>query len=198
MSGINILVGSAQRQVRYGLVARIFHWTIVALLGAQFAVAWLMPEIHRTTRPEGLIAVHLSLGILILIVALFRIVWRLAHRVAFEEKRGLSHYFANALHVLLYILLLALPLLGWANSSSRGWSISLFGIIPLPMLVAKGSPAGHAMGDLHQVAAYVLLGAIGLHVIAALIHRFWLRDNVMDRMLLGSDATESRIGGRSK
>jgi cytochrome b561 len=73
-------------------------------------------------------------------------------------------------------------LLGWANASSRGWTVSLFGVIPLPALAATGSTLGHAMGDVHQVVAWALLGLVGLHIAAAVFHHFVLRDGVLRRM----------------
>src|SRR5665213_1105283 len=55
------------RQPGYGTVAKSLHWLIVVLLIAQFSVAWTMPDIGRGTKPEDLIAVHLSLGAFILL-----------------------------------------------------------------------------------------------------------------------------------
>ncbi len=44
----------------YGAVAKLLHWLILVLLAVQFAIAWTMPDIGRNTRPEGLVAWHLS------------------------------------------------------------------------------------------------------------------------------------------
>lgn len=83
----------------------------------------------------------------------------------------------------LYGLLVALPLLGWANASARGWSVRLFGVLPLPALAAKGSALGHSLGDVHQTVAWVLLAIIGLHVLGALYHLIIVRDHTVARML---------------
>jgi cytochrome b561 len=61
--------------------------------------------------------------------------------------------------------------------------LSIFGIVPLPALVAEGSTFGRAIGELHQILIWVLLVAIVLHVVAALIHLVVYRDRVMQRML---------------
>ena len=53
----------------YGPVAKSLYWLVVALLLVQFAIAWTMPGIHRGTRPDGLIGLHLSFGMTILAVA---------------------------------------------------------------------------------------------------------------------------------
>lgn len=170
---------------RYTLVARLFHWIIVLLVVAQFAVAWTMPEIGRGTPPTGLIAWHLSIGAAILAVALLRLGWRLTHKspppplTLAPPMQLLSRF----VHVLLYVLLALLPLMGWANASARGWSVTLFGVVPLPALVAKGSALGRAMGDVHGTTAIVFLVVIGLHVAGALYHALVLRDRTLQRMI---------------
>ncbi|MED5681924.1 cytochrome b/b6 domain-containing protein, partial [Enterobacter hormaechei] len=74
------------------------------------------------------------------------------------------------------------PLLGWANASSRGWAVRLLGALSYPTLTPVGSSLGHAMGDIHGVLAWVLFALIVMHVAAALFHRFVLRDQVLQRM----------------
>ena len=73
--------GRAAPMPRYGGVAKALHWVILLLLVARYAIAWTMPGIHRGTWPEGLINVHLSLGLVILALAALRLLWRVAHPV---------------------------------------------------------------------------------------------------------------------
>lgn len=172
-------------QVRYDLGARLFHWITVALVIVQFAVAWTMPDIGRGTQPLGLIAWHLSIGTVILFVTLARAGWRLTHRPppTPASLSPLLGFASRATHVLLYALLMILPLLGWANASARGWSVTLFGVIPLPALCAQGSMLGREAGDIHQIVAWVLLAAIGAHVLGALYHLVIVRDRTVQRMI---------------
>ena len=170
---------------RYDIVARLAHWLIVGLIVTQFAIAWTMPDIGRGTMPIDLIAWHLSVGAAILFVALVRLAWRLTHRAP-PPPRDLSPLFqmvSRVTHFLLYALLIVLPLMGWANASARGWSVRLFGAVPLPSLVAKGSPFGRQMGDIHGTTAIIFLVVIGLHVAGALYHAIILRDRTLQRML---------------
>ena len=93
---------------------------------------------------------------------------------------------ARATHWLLYILLFVLPMLGWINASWRGMPIVMFGV-ELPQLVAKRAPGWGWTGDVHSLLAnYLLLGLVGLHVLAALYHYFVRRDGVLQRMLPGA------------
>ena len=170
---------------RYDGVARSLHWLTVVLVVVQFAIAWTMPDIHRGTAPVGLIAWHLSIGTAILAVMLFRAVWRLTHREPAPPSSlaPALQVISRVTHVALYGLLVALPLLGWANASARGWAVKLFGVIPLPPLAAKGSPVGQSLGDVHQTVAIVLLVVVGLHVLGALYHLIIVRDRTVQRML---------------
>ncbi len=171
----------------YNGVAQVLHWLIVGLLVLQFAVAWSMPDVHRDTKPVDLIAWHLSIGVFILLVMLIRLGWRAVSSVppAPVDLTPALRLLSRATHFLLYGILIVLPLLGWINANSRGWTVRLFGFIPLPGLVPSGSEWGHSMGDLHMNLAIVLLVLVGLHVLGALYHQFVLRDSLLWRMLPG-------------
>jgi cytochrome b561 len=174
-------------QPGYGTVAKSLHWLIVVLLIAQLAVAWTMPEIHRGTQPETLINLHLSLGLLILAVAIIRLIWRFIYLVPLISDNVPSWQVraAQALHGLLYLLIFAIPILGWVASSSRGWSVDLFGVVIIPSVLPANPPLGGAIGDYHTLLTWVLLGVVGLHVLVALYHHLVLRDRVLLRMLPG-------------
>nr|WP_201695213.1 cytochrome b [Paraburkholderia hiiakae] len=169
---------------RYDLVARLLHWLVVALVAAQFVIGWTMPDVHRDTRPVGEIAWHLGVGTALLAAMACRLVWRATHRPPPDNQAPLMRAVAALTHLGLYALLIAVPVLGWINASSRAWNVTLFGAIPLPALSPAGSSFGHAMGDVHSVLAWVLFALICLHVAAALFHRFVLNDRVLQRMKL--------------
>jgi cytochrome b561 len=167
----------------YGPVARVLHWLIAGLIVAQFIIGWTMPDVHHDTTPTGEIAWHLSVGAAIVAAMVVRIIWRMTHAPEPAKLSPQLMFASKATHLLLYILLLAVPLAGWANASARGWIVKLLGIVPYPTLASKGSPAGMALGDVHSVLAWVLFGVIALHIAAALLHRFVFRDSVLQRML---------------
>jgi len=169
----------------YSGLAKILHWLVVVLLLAQFAVAWTMPDVHRDTKPVGLIAWHLSIGTAILLVMLVRLGWRSVSTVppAPDTLAPPLRLLSRLAHWLLYGLLIGLPLLGWINANARGWTVRLFGGLPLPALVPAASSWGRQMGGVHQVVALVLLGVVGLHVLGALYHQFILRGGLLRRLL---------------
>jgi cytochrome b561 len=169
----------------YGVGARFFHWATVLVLAGQYGIGWTMPDVHRDTHPVGIIAWHLGVGTAVLLLVIVRLLWRGTHSAPPEPTTlpPILGLVARVTHWILYGLLLVLPLLGWANASSRGWTVNLLGVIALPPLSTNGSSLGDAMGDWHQVCAWILLALIATHVLAALFHHFILRDSTLRRML---------------
>jgi cytochrome b561 len=169
----------------YGPIAKILHWLIALLLVVQYGLGWLMPHVGRNTKPEGLIAWHLWIGAVIIAVLAIRLIWRVTHPVPLlrDNVPGWQHVLAAVTHWGLYLILVVLLALGWANASARGWSVTLLGIVPLPSIAATGSPFGMRAGDIHSFIGWILLALVGLHVLAVLYHRLILRDQVLQRML---------------
>src|SRR5262249_26361872 len=155
-----------------------------ALLAVQFAIGWSMPHIGRNTRPDTLINLHLSFGMLIALLVVARLAWRLGHPVpllataaARWEQRA-----TRAAHYLLYVLLIVIPILGWMSASGRNFPVSLFGLIDFPSVLRAKHPWTGKLGDIHMVlSTYVLLGIVVLHALAALYHHFILKDDTLRR-----------------
>ena len=147
-----------------------------------------MPDIQRDTKPDTLINLHLSFGVLILAVAVVRLAWRATHAEPPPED-GVPPWQAQSariIHWLLYVLLFVLPILGWINASWRGFPVVMFGL-ELPKLVATRVPGWGWTGDVHSCwPNYAMLALVGLHVAAALYHYFVRRDGVLQRMLPGA------------
>jgi len=150
----------------------------------QYLIGWLMPDIHRGMKPGAGMTFHISFGITILVLIVLRFAWRLTHPVAPENSLApWQRLSSEAVHWILYVLVLATTLSGWLFASYRGWGVSLFYLFPLPMLAPENAAAGKAIDGLHQAAEWALLVFIVLHVAAALAHVFICRDRIMQRML---------------
>jgi len=166
-------------------MAKLFHWTTVALLAAQLALGWVMPDIKRGMQPERLMNLHLSTGLLILGLMTARLAWRLYHGAPAPEASlpPWQRLLSQLVHGVLYLLVFAMTVTGWLFASMRGWQITLYGAVPVPRLVDEGSALGRSLGEIHGLLVWVLLAFIGLHVAAALAHAFVFRDRVLQRML---------------
>jgi len=177
---------AVRQQQGYGLLHRTLHWVVFGLIAAQYVVGWTMPHVSNTTPDEGLVHWHSLLGAAILFFLVVRFAYKTASPVTLEP--GLpawQSHLARFTHVMLYVLVLVMTILGWAGANYRGWTVQLFGVIPLPNLAAKGTAWAKAAGDIHMQLGWVLLALIVLHVAAALYHYFVVRDRVLQRMLPG-------------
>ena len=173
-------------RLQYGTPAKLFHWLIVALLAVQYPIGWFMPDIHPGMTPGAAMVFHLSIGLTILALTALRLVWRLTHPVAPESSLpAWQRVSSEAVHWLLYALVLATTMSGWLFASFRGWSVSFFYLVPLPMLASGNAAAGRAIDGVHQATEWALLITIVVHIAAALAHIFVYRDGVMRRMLPG-------------
>lgn len=169
----------------YDPVARGFHWLVVLLLVAQYSIALLLPRVLPGTAEGALNAWHLSVGSTILLLMLLRLAWRLTHPPPpppLDLSPGLR-LLSRATHWLFYVVLIALPLLGWTTASAFGARVFLLGLIPLPALVAPDKAFAEAIGGVHASVGLALLALIALHVAGALHHLLVKRDGVVRRML---------------
>lgn len=173
----------------YGSVAKLLHWLAAALMIVQYLIGWLMPDIHGGMKPRAAMTLHVSFGVLILVLMTFRLIWRLANPVA--PDRGLptrQRFMSEFVHWLLYILVFVTTLSGWLFASARGWTVVLFYTLPLPILVLPGFGTANEIDGLHQIAEWSLLVVIGMHVGAALAHACIYGDRILQRMLPGNVA----------
>jgi cytochrome b561 len=173
-----------EKRLQYGTTAKTFHWLIVALLIAQYFIGWFMPDIHGEMQPGAGMIWHISIGTTILALMLLRLVWRLAHPVAPESSLPpYQRISSEAVHWLLYLLVLLTTLSGWLFASARGWRTTWFFWLPFPMLTNKNQALLKSIDGLHQIFEWTLLIIIGVHVAAALLHLFYYRNGVMRRIL---------------
>ena len=178
---------------RYTAVAITLHWVMAAgIIG--LAVMGLVMT-HTTLSPMRLFQLyqlHKSIGITVLLAAFLRLAWRLAHRppalppgMPPREKMA-----AHGGHLLLYVMLFALPLSGWALVSASVLNIPtvLYGLVPWPHLsflahLHDKAPIESLFTQVHKYGAWALIGLVTVHAAAALRHHLVLKDDTLTRML---------------
>ena len=165
---------------RYPASIILLHWLLAAALIGNLIIGWLLDD-H-----EELIALHKSIGVVVLALALIRIANRLHMRRRLPPSinaPGSPSYFAEkAVHYLLLALMLALPILGWLKTNAAGHVANCFGVFSLPVLVDRNRALSHLFGELHALTAYGLATLIGLHVLAALAHWLMKANNPLPRI----------------
>lgn len=173
---------------QWGSVSKLLHWLIVVLILGLGVVGLTMGELPRTPKYFWVYTAHKSLGITVLALMLFRLVWRLyagAPRPV-EGTSGWQHSLATATHWLLYGLALLIPLSGWLYDSASGLRpFKLFGLFEMPKLVAPNDSLRDLAHGAHEWGFWLLIALVALHAGAAFYHHLFLRDATLARMLPG-------------
>ncbi len=170
----------------YGPVARAVHWVVAALAIIVVALGWAIIGAPRGgDSRETLLLLHRSVGLLILAVMVFRIVWRLMHPppplpIGFPRFEAAA---AHADHALLYIVFLVMPLTGLLNAFAAGHSVSFFGLFAIPPLIPEDPRLAQIVFAIHLAGQFAVYALVAIHVAAALTHRFVRRNRILDRML---------------
>jgi cytochrome b561 len=170
---------------RYGAVAQLFHWVIVALIVTQFVLALRADDLPLGVHKLALLARHKSFGMTILMLASLRLMWRVTHAPPAlpADMRPFERIAARVTHAAFYVLLFAMPLTGWMMSSAKNYSVSWFGLFTWPNLIGKNERTFELLRGTHDTFAVMLFVIAVVHILAALKHHFWNRDGVLLRML---------------
>lgn len=179
---------------KYTKIAIILHWLIGLSIVALLIIGLVMGEKDLLPTPMRFAAfqLHKSLGLTVLVLSVFRLIWRLMHQTP-TLPQGMKPFeilAAKATHIGFYILMLALPLTGWVivSTSPRDIPTFWFGLFQwphLPILVgdpSRGNISENA-GEMHETLAWIAIVLIVLHIGAALKHHFINKDNILSRMI---------------
>jgi cytochrome b561 len=168
-------------------LARLLHWTMAVLILAMLFIGVGMVS-TVSGKHTWLLAIHKPLGALIFVLALIR----LGVRLRFPppplpaDMPALMKFVAHASHWLLYALMLALPLVGWAMLSAGGYPISLGGSLHLPPILSANGETFAWLRESHRYLAYLLFFTVLGHMGAALYHGLIRRDDVLPSMTFPS------------
>ena len=175
----------AEPRNRYSTVSLVLHWLIAALVATQVLLI-MVRDVAAGDVARELLGLHKSVGLGILILTLGRLGWRIAHP-AIPLPDTMTRWrklLARTTHILFYVLLIGMPLSGWAASSAAGRDILWFGLFQWPLLpIGGGRETAGALMTMHGIAAKALYVLIVLHLAGALRHHFIDRDNVLHRMI---------------
>ena len=174
---------------RYGPVAIALHWLLALMILGSVCLGLSMTGLPFSPLRLKLYNWHKWAGVTILALSAMRLLWRLSHpppplpariRAAMPGWQLAAH---RGLHLLLYLLFFAVPLLGWAYSSALGFPVVWLGVLPLPDFVPVDKDFAEAvLKPLHKIGAFSLAAAALVHAAAALKHHFVDRDGLLGRM----------------
>ena len=170
---------------RYDAVIRGIHWLTLLLIAGVYAAAWTAHSGLAGDWYQPVMQLHRSLGLSVAALTVARLAWRARARVPGlpEDLHPLQKAAARANEALLYLLLLAQPLLGLLQTNARGLQVDLYFLFRLPPVIGSDRLLARQLHDLHALTADALLIAVGMHAAAALYHHFIRRDEVLAAML---------------
>jgi cytochrome b561 len=177
---------SGQSSQRYSATAMSLHWLIALLIVTGFYLGWIMTDIPGFT-PTKLkyFSWHKWIGVTVFALLAIRLVWRLTHRAP-EMPSGmapLQKLAAQAVHVILYVLMFVIPASGYLYSSAAGIQVVYLGLVPLPTLFGPDAALKVMLKAAHIWLNYTLLTLVVVHTLAALKHHFIDRDGLLARMI---------------
>jgi len=173
-----------QGRTQFALLSRILHWLMAAMLLAMLFIGITMVASVRDY--HKLVSLHRPLGIAILILAIVRLINRklttLPPFLPTMSERG--RRFTTISERLLYMLMFALPLVGWGMLSAGHYPIVMFESVHLPPILPASPMLYAVLRKTHTVLAFLLFGTFLAHLGMMLFHTFIVRDRIINRMAL--------------
>lgn len=167
---------------KYDPVAKTLHWFIALILLVMLTLGWTIGDLPLEEKIDTL-KIHSGLGITVLVLMLARLAWRRGHPPpplpdTMPRWQAIA---SKANHHSLYLFAILQPILGIGQGLFAKISIMPFGIASLS--IGADKTLFKIFHELHELNAFLLIGLISLHVLAALYNHFWLHNTVLKRML---------------
>lgn len=176
---------SSTNATTYARFAVVMHWSIAILIMLNLSIGLYMDTFpHNSTNFNGILFYHASIGSLIFMLTIPRLLWRMTHTPP-ALPASLPKWQASAAHVLhgvLYLLLFLVPLVGYMHRLAGGHPVNFFGLGELPVFLTRDEPLRLLTDTLHRALVLTLALLLVAHVGAALKHKLINRDGVAERM----------------
>jgi len=184
MTDTTFAAAAVRHNPHHDALTQAFHWVSLIAVGSAIFTGWTMEELLKGPEKLQMVYLHASLGVLILALTVVRLLWRTAApRVNPLERPWWLFVAAKVIQVALYVLLVAIPVSGLLIMAAKGRSFEVFGLFVMPPLTSLGQGLSpHAIEEAHEAMVNLLIALVGLHSLAALMHQFILKDNVLLRM----------------
>ena len=170
----------------YGATAIGLHWIIALLIFAAFGLGLYMTGLPGFTPTKlKLYSWHKWLGVTVFALAVLRVLWRATHAVppvaagtpAWQARA------ATAVHRLLYVLIVVVPVTGYFYSLAAGVPVVYLGVWPLPVLIEENDALKEILKQAHIWLNYLMAAIVAVHAAAAIKHQAIDRDGTLGRML---------------
>lgn len=188
------LAGSSSTNSRnFNPTSKMFHWLMAAIIIAASIVGYYGGAMlhygvsqEETAQKIWAITLHKQIATTTLFLIVARLAWRAWHRPpALTDMPPIMKHMTHLGHAFLYFLMVAVPVSGWANSSSAGYTIPVAGLFTIPGLMAKTPWLTPYLVWTHWFLSWALILTVTGHVLFALKHHFFDKDETLSAMLPG-------------
>jgi cytochrome b561 len=176
-------------RANYSPAQKTLHWLVFALVTFLYGITYVEEFFPRGSPGRAWVWwLHVAFGLLLAAVLILRISTRLrlGTPAPVRSITPLEERAARITHLLLYVLLVAVVILGIVLAFYRGNALSFFGLFTIPSPVAADRETARSFQELHNLGATALVILAGFHAAAALWHHWFRRDAVLERMLPGN------------
>lgn len=171
---------------QYGAVAIVVHWvTAIAIVGLFVLGFWMVDLNYYNEWYKQAPDIHRSVGILLFLGMVFRVVWRLANPRPgpLPTHSRFEVVAAHAAHLMLYLLVFTAMISGYLITTADGSSISVFGWFEVPSVTGRIKGMEDTAGAIHYWVTWSVVGLASMHALAALKHHLFDKDDTLRRML---------------
>lgn len=169
----------------YGGVSKLNHWLIGLLIIGMLASGLIIEDMPKGPEKFALLGLHKSFGFTVLVLASWRILWRL--RMGFPKAaEGMQKWevaAGHAVHGFLMLFGVIMPVAGLLMGAAAGYPTAVFGLFTIPAFAEKNALIGTIAGFTHSVGGKLFIALIILHILAGLKHHFINKDNTLRRMI---------------
>jgi len=173
---------------------RIMHWLVLLMIVIAYAAMELKGFTTKGSAPRALLVLtHYTAGVSVLVLMVVRVGLKLTHHDPdiIPQPPRWQIISAKAVHGLLYLMFLSLPLLGVLSLYVGQVEWSFLGL-QMPVAAAKDPELQHTLKSVHELIANAGYFLVGLHAAAALFHHYIVRDNTLERMLPSMHPRDNR------
>jgi cytochrome b561 len=170
-----------KRTNAWPITIRLIHWMTLLAVIAALALAFGRDWVSDDDLTEAMLTWHRSTGIAVLALTLLRLALRTFSPGPAHAMSPMARLASKGAHVLMYVFLIGMPLLGWLMTNAHGTAVSI-GPWSLPTLLARDHDLADTLGEAHEAGAFAFLALIGLHAAAALWHHHFQKDDVLRSM----------------
>lgn len=158
---------------RYTIGQRLLHWLMALMFFGLIAVGMTMGDVPKSDPLRAtLFSLHKATGFTFLCLAFIRLALMIKNKAPAlpQAFSALERKLVTGTKHLLYLGLVLVPFSGWAMSNFAGYPVK-FGEFSVPLIFEKNEAVAHFFHEMHEIAPWVLLALVLLHITAAIYHR---------------------------